>query len=383
MKKKHGAVIGAILMLTQLCSSALPTSAAISADASYAINESGEAVGAALSADTEVSSRFLELLFGKKKKSDGSGDINEEKKEENRLCLCPGGDAFGVKIVKSAVSVVNADEESALKCGDLILSIDGKRIRTLSDVKKILDDSDGRPLSIVAERGGEKFEAELIPKKTDGGYKLGAVLKDGVAGIGTVTYYDPTTGEFGGLGHAICESGRSEPVKMLRGSANGVILSGIERSETGKPGELTGLLTDEVIGEIYCNTGEGVFGKLNKIPDSERIAIPVGKSSDVHEGEATIYATVKNGKREEYKIEIFDIDHTSSGSKSFKIRVTDETLKALTGGIVRGMSGSPIIQDGKLIGAVTHVMVSEPTVGYGIFIENMLNAAKSPMPKAA
>lgn len=386
MRNRRGAAIGAILMLAQLCSCAIPTSAAVSQSggAPYETNETdGGSLHAALSAETEVSSRFWELLFGKKKKNVTAPDI-KEKEEEDRLCLCPGGDAFGVKIVKNAVSVVSADGESALMCGDLIVSIDGKRIRTLADVKKILAESDGTPMNIVVERGGEKFEAELIPKKSDGEYKLGAVLKDGVAGIGTVTYYDPNTGEFGGLGHAICESGRSEPVKMLRGSVNGVILTGVDKSEAGKPGELGGLLTDEVIGELYLNTGEGVFGKFDKIPDSARAALPVGKKNEVHEGEATIYSTVRNGKREEYKIEIFDIDYSSTGSKSFKVKVTDEALKAITGGIVRGMSGSPIIQDGKLVGAVTHVMVSEPTEGYGIFIENMLDSANGNVqPKAA
>ena len=159
---------------------------------------------------------------------------------------------------------------------------------------------------------------------------------------------------------------------MDRGDVCGVILGGIHKGESGKPGELCGVLTDKDLGDITVNCECGVFGIMTDIPASAQ-AISVGRRDQVTEGEATIISTLKNGKTAEYKIEIYDIDRDSEGSKSFRIRVTDETLKALTGGIVRGMSGSPIIQDGKLIGAVTHVLVADPTEGYGIFIENMLN----------
>jgi stage IV sporulation protein B len=154
----------------------------------------------------------------------------------------------------------------------------------------------------------------------------------------------------------------------------GVILGGIHKGESGKPGELCGVLTDKDLGDITVNCECGVFGVMTDLPTSASV-MTVGRRDEVCEGEATIISTLKNGKTAEYKIEIYDIDRTSDGSKSFRIRVTDETLKALTGGIVRGMSGSPIIQNGKLIGAVTHVLVADPTEGYGIFIENMLNYA--------
>ncbi len=337
MKKKYGTALSAFLLGATIFSAAIPIfaeSAPRDFNAADSYTEKSEASSAVLKSDTEVSSRFLELLLGKKKKNDRHIDSGDK---ESELLLCPGGDIFGIKITKETVSVIGTEEECILKCGDIIISIDGRAIHSLADVKKALEDSKGESVDIVIERGGEKFEAELTPKKKDGEYKLGAVLKDGVAGIGTVSYYDPKTGEFGGLGHAICDSGTTTPVKMKSGSVSGVILGGVDKSREGDPGELSGLLTEGKIGEIYKNTSEGVFGKFNTPPDISRKALPVGRKDDVREGEATIYSTVKNGHRDEYRVEIFDIDKSSDGSKSFKVRVTDDTLKAITGGIVRGM----------------------------------------------
>ena len=376
MKKKRYKVITALLLLVQLALTASPLSvAAASADTGL----DGEACVATSSTDgVKVSSRFFELLFGKRDEND-----KNVKNTSDDITLCPGGDVFGVKISRDSVSVMACEEECILHKGDLIISIDGERIRSLSDVKRIMQKSDGTPLNLVIERGGEQFEAEVIPKKVGDAYKLGAVLREGVAGIGTVTYYNPLTGEFGGLGHGICEEKTGEPVKMKSGTVTGVILGGVDKGASGDPGELTGILTDRTLGKLYSNTEEGVFGKLDTVPDSARSALPIAHKDEVKEGAATIISTLKNGNRAEYKIEIFDIDRTSAGTKSFKIRVTDEALKAITGGIVRGMSGSPIIQDGKLVGAVTHVLVANPTEGYGIFIENMLAAAQMPMAKAS
>ena len=148
---------------------------------------------------------------------------------------------------------------------------------------------------------------------------------------------------------------------------------------------MRGVLTDKIIGSVSKNTSCGVFGTLSgeALTDKSRQSVEIGSRNDIKEGAATIISTVKSGKKSEYGIEIYDINRSSCESKSFKIKVTDDTLLALTGGIVRGMSGSPIIQNGKLVGAVTHVMVADPTEGYGIFIENMLNSANIPMAKAS
>ena len=240
-------------------------------------------------------------------------------------------------------------------------------------------------VTLVCERDGKEISVKITPKEVDGEYRLGIVLKDGAAGIGTITYIDPETGAFGGLGHGICDTDTGEVINFTEGVVTGVILSGVKKGEEGKPGELSGLLTDKVKGELYANTECGVFGRLDTVPESlAASAVEVAHRDEVHAGEATILSTVKVGSVKEYKIEISDINKNSTGTKSFRIKVTDPALIAITGGVVRGMSGSPIIQDGKLVGAVTHVMVANPTEGYGIFIENMLSASSSQVqPKAA
>jgi stage IV sporulation protein B len=215
-------------------------------------------------------------------------------------------------------------------------------------------------------------------------YKLGVTLRDTASGIGTLTFIDPDSGAYGGLGHGVLSNdGSILPIRS--GEASGVILGGIKRGECGKPGELSGILNKTHLGSVKFNTASGIFGILDECELMNREAMPIGKRNEVIPGAAEIISTVKNGKRQSYKIEITEIlEHGDTGSKSFKIKVTDPTLITLTGGIVRGMSGSPIIQNGKLVGAVTHVLVANPTEGYGIFIENMLAAAQQGVqPKAA
>ena len=318
------------------------------------------------SEDIRISSRLLELLLGK------------GNKDNKKVLLIPGGGIFGAKIKQSYVSVQSPGESREVKVGDRIIEINGRRISSVKDVKEVISALGGEELNVKIERDGKDILVKLKPKITDGEYRLGIVLKDGAAGIGTITYIDPETGLFGGLGHGICDTDTGEVIDFTEGQVTGVILSGVKKGEEGKPGELSGLLTDKNSGTLYANTECGVFGKLNKIPDNlSASAIEIAHRDEVREGEATILSTVKVGAVKEYKIEISSINKSSTGTKSFKIKVTDPTLIAITGGVVRGMSGSPIIQNGKLVGAVTHVMVADPTEGYGIFIENMLSAAES------
>ena len=374
--KKTRALVGIVLSFYTLLSVSPTVARAAAADtpaSEFNINEEtftqeAECVEV-LSDDVKVASRIWELLFGKE--------------EENKSTISAGGGVFGVRLKQSHVSVVDAHGIPALSAGDIILSINGKEIKCTDDVKRAVASSGGESVTIRARHKGQDVGIEVRPTLEDGEYKLGLALRDGAAGIGTITFIDTETGFFGGLGHGICDGDTGEVVNMATGEVTGAILGGIHRGEVGKPGELTGILTDDKAGSLTTNSECGVFGYLDKIP-SGADTIELATRDEVHEGEATIVSTVKNGKSAEYKIEILDIDRSSTGSKSFKIRVTDETLKALTGGIVRGMSGSPIIQDGKLVGAVTHVMVANPTEGYGIFIENMLNAAHVEVqPKAA
>ena len=311
----------------------------------------------------QVGSRFWELFFG------------ESKQPEEQITLIPGGEIFGVKIKQKYVTVTESRGVPALKSGDVILSVNGESIKSAADVKRIVKNSDGNSLTIRAIHQGNEIALEIRPSFEDGEYRLGISLRDGAAGLGTLTFIDPKTGAFGGLGHGICDSDSGEIIPMDTGDVCGAILGGIHKGESGKPGELCGVLTESDLGDLTVNSECGVFGILTDLPEKSHSPMVVGRRDEVTEGEARIISTLKNGKSAEYKIEIYDIDRNSDGSKSFRIRVTDETLKALTGGIVRGMSGSPIIQNGKLIGAVTHVLVADPTEGYGIFIENMLNSS--------
>ena len=355
-----------------LCVLVLFLSFGIKVSATGTDTQSERTVAAAATRDGEVkvSSRLWELLFGN---------------EEEKVLLIPGGAVFGAKIKQSYVTVSEAGEAKGAKAGDVILSIDGIEIKSIKDVKAAVSASEGKTMTLECKRGDTRITATVTPKKVGNDYKLGMLLKDGAAGIGTITYIDPKTGEFGGLGHGICDTGSGEPIEIVGGEVTGVILGGVQKGEDGKPGELRGILTDKHLGEVYCNTSCGVFGRLDTIPsENEATCLAIAKKEEVHEGEATILSTIKNGKPSEFKIKITDIDCASDGSKSFKIKVTDPALITLTGGIVRGMSGSPIIQDGKLVGAVTHVMVANSTEGYGIFIENMLSAAnEGALPKVA
>ena len=324
----------------------------------------------ALSDDVEVGSRILELLFGKKK-------------EQSNGKLWVLGTVFGIRLKQNGVTIAAVDGIPALSAGDKLLSVNGQRVTTGEEVKALIAKSGGESVTLRVKHRGAEINIEIKPKLVDGEYKLGLTLRDGAMGIGTMTYYNPDDGSFGGLGHGICDPDSGEIVEMSSGEVTGALLGGINKGEAGKPGELYGIVTEDVNGTLCKNNGCGVFGKLTSAPEGARL-VEVGSKSEIHEGEATIITTLKNGKAGEYKIKIHDIDRSSTGSKSFRITVTDEVLLALTGGIVRGMSGSPIIQDGKLVGAVTHVMVADPTEGYGIFIENMLSAASAgALPKAA
>lgn len=317
-------------------------------------------------ANVKVSARLWELFFG-------------APQEQENLLLIPGGEVFGTKIKQSYVSVSDCANVGSLKNGDVIFLLNGKRINDLSDITDATAGYQEKSISAEIIREGKHLSIVLPYDHSTG---IGVTLRDSVAGIGTVTFIDPESGAFGGLGHGICDTETGIPIDIESGSVTGVILGGIKRGESGKPGELAGVLTDKCTGSIYANTNEGVFGTLNSF--KEKTPIPVANKSEVKNGAVTIICTVKNGKTAEYKAEIFDLNYTASGTKCFKVKVTDPALLAMTGGIVRGMSGSPIIQNGKLVGAVTHVMVADPTTGYGIFIENMLDAAQSQvMPKVA
>jgi len=223
-------------------------------------------------------------------------------------------------------------------------------------------------------RKGKEKELKLTPKVTADGPRLGVYLKQGVTGVGTVTWYDPETKRFGCLGHGVNDPAGSL-IPMHSGRAYAASVMSVKKGKVGDPGQLLGALNDAApIGELAKNTAQGIFGTVQTtIPGQP---LPVAHRDQIGTGAATIRSTVRGRTVQEYSVEILKIyPNAKSGGRNMLLRVTDPALLDATGGIVQGMSGSPIIQDGKLVGAVTHVLVNDPTTGYGIFIENMLDAA--------
>lgn len=303
--------------------------------------------------------------------------------------LVPVGRAAGIKIASDGVLVVGlvdvvSDGNSScpaktagLREGDLIVAVAGRKVSSASDLKAAITDS--REVKLTYERDGSRHTAAICPMKSDedGGYRLGAWVRDSMAGIGTLTYYDPASGTFGALGHGINDVSTSALMPVASGTLVRSTVASVRKGEAGNPGELSGSfdLSDE-FGELYSNTDCGVFGRASagELGIDMTAALPVAQPSEVHEGAATILSNVSGSEIGQYSIEIKKVSADgASAPRDMVIEITDERLIAATGGIVQGMSGSPIIQDGKFVGAVTHVLINSPTRGYGIFVTRMLD----------
>ena len=294
--------------------------------------------------------------------------------------LVPGGQVIGLELLNNTVTVAAFDDtlgQAARNCGlqvgDRITGINGAAVHTAEDVRQALLRTDGEA-EISVLRGGKAKKLSLKPEITGDGPKLGVYLKQGITGVGTVTWYDPADGSFGALGHGINEADGSLAV-MEAGKVYDAQVVTVKTGKIGAPGQLMSTVTGTgTIGSLSKNTVQGVFGKAELSNQEEML--PVGDKDQVSVGPAMIRSTVQGDTVQEYSVEILKVYPNSGASgRNMLLKVTDPALLAATGGIVQGMSGSPIIQDGKLIGAVTHVLVNDPTTGYGIFIENMLNAA--------
>ena len=289
--------------------------------------------------------------------------------------LIPGGSTVGIQMETRGISIVEltdaVPEAAGLEKGDLIIRVDGEPVETAEELKEKVQNSGGNPLKLCYLRGGEEKYCTIAPKNSPQGWQLGLLVKDSICGIGTVTYYNETDGSFGALGHGV---GNENSLLPLR---EGEILpSGVKEvtpGKEGKPGCLQGeLLGREPSGEILQNTSRGIFGKVTSVCGSP---LPVAQWEEIRKGEAVILSNVQGTEIEEFTVEIQEIRPKDEKDRNLVLKVTDPDLLKTTGGIVQGMSGSPIIQDGKLVGAVTHVLVNDPTTGYGIFIEKMLDAA--------
>ena len=294
--------------------------------------------------------------------------------------LIPAGQIVGLELGSNQVTVADFDKTlsenaraAGLKVGDQITHVDGKSVTTPEDVRNALMRSGGT-VTIRFLRGGQEQTVEIEPAITPEGPRLGIYLKDGVTGVGTVTYYDPANRTFGTLGHGV-SSASGSLVPIVSGTAYKATVISVKKGQSGAPGQLLGAIDRSApIGALTKNTQKGIFGKADQ-PFSGT-PVPLADPEAVHTGGATILSTVRGQEVREYSVEILKIyPKAKTSDRNMLIRVTDDALLQATGGIVQGMSGSPILQDGKLVGAVTHVLVNDPTTGYGIFIENMLNAA--------
>ena len=290
--------------------------------------------------------------------------------------LIPVGKVVGLSLAEGSVTVAAFDEAlgaparaAGLAVGDEILSLDGQTVDSAQDLQQALTRSGGT-IRLTVARDSRQLELTWNPVVTDQGPKLGVYVREGITGIGTVTYYDPDSGEFGALGHGVSSTG-GELAPMRSGSIYAATVTAVRQGKAGDPGQLKGAVEDlQPLGNLYRNCRFGIFGTCAPFRGE---VLPTGEAVL---GPARILSNVRGDSVEAFQVEILRLaDDGNESGRDMMLRVTDEKLLTTTGGIVAGMSGSPIIQDGKLVGAVTHVLVNDPQRGYGIFIENMLDAA--------
>ena len=315
--------------------------------------------------------------------------------EEQDVALC--GTPFGIKMFTNGVMIVGVAEIqgenetvnpgtiAGLQAGDIITSLNGHPVNRNEEIAQTIEKSAGQPVKIAFLREQESMETTLVPvrSKVDGTYKAGLWVRDSTAGIGTLTFYDPTTQEFAGLGHGICDTDTTELMPLRNGEIVPVTINGVVKGQKGAPGELRGYFnTDIPMGTLHANLDQGVYGQLkdNAVEEQKLTGeiVQVAMKQEVQTGPVQILTTVDGGEPQYYDAVIEKISyHDTESSKNMVLRITDSDLLNATGGIVQGMSGSPIVQDGKLVGAVTHVFVNDPTRGYGIFAETMLGTCQS------
>ena len=300
--------------------------------------------------------------------------------------LVPCGQPFGIKMLMDGVMIVKESgvqtetgvccpaADAGLQEGDILHSVNGTAISSNQALREQILQSNGQALTIAYTRNNTPYTTTLQPvaSAADGSYTAGIWVRDSTAGIGTLTFYNPETNAFGGLGHPICDSDTGELMPLSSGEASPVQIEHIIKGKEGTPGMLQGTFSNApALGTLLCNNSCGIFGTLSGDCPSQTEAVPMGFKQEIETGAAEILCTLSGTQPKRYSISIEEINLQDSGTQNMVIRVTDPELLRETGGIVQGMSGSPILQNGKLIGAVTHVFVDDPTCGYAIFCENM------------
>lgn len=307
-----------------------------------------------------------------------------------KTTVVPMGNAIGMKLYTAGVLVVGMSEiegkkpyeNSGIKEGDRIIQINQNQIDNTDDLMKAVNKSDGNNISIKYVRDEKTITTSIKPlKNSSNEYKIGLWVRDAAAGVGTLTFYEPSSGMFATLGHGIMDIDTAELIKIANGELVTTNILSINKGTKGNPGEIRGTIeAGHTIGSISKNTKFGVFGTINKTPylnTSNTNEVQVALREEIKTDKAQIICELENGKKEYYDIEIQRIFISNNkDNKSMLIKVTDKKLLEKTGGIIQGMSGAPIIQNGKFVGAVTHVLVNDPTIGYGVFADIMLKQMK-------
>ncbi len=287
-----------------------------------------------------------------------------------------GGDIVGIKLFSKGLMCIDFEEGSTgkaagLKKGDIILTVDGKEFKSAADFTKIIKNSDGE-IEITFDRDGKINNTTVKPEVDEAGNKkIGLWVRDSIAGVGTVTFYDKKEGKMVSLGHSVTDSDAERSFMVRKGYITDCEILSVTKGEPGAPGEICGSFpeNEKILGYIVDNTERGLVSNSSGIKKDDETEVKLGTKGEVKDGEALLYSAIVEGKVMPYAV---DIKKLYGARGDFLVEIKDQRLLSLTGGIVQGMSGSPIVQNGKLIGAVTHVFVNEPKKGYGIFIENML-----------
>lgn len=297
-----------------------------------------------------------------------------------------GGQPFGVKFYNDGVMVIELEEffngshyvcpakEGGLQVDDVIKKVNGIEIKTNEDLQETATGCGGKGMSFIIERDGKELCKTVKPQaNTVGTYLLGAWVRDSCAGIGTVTYYNPDDNYFAALGHGICDRDTGAMMPLGEAEIVGASISSVEKSSTGKAGSLNGYFTDKTLGTVTNNTINGIYGTIidNSYLSGDRFEI--AEFDEIQTGDAQIITTISGDRPESYDLKITSIRNDDPrNNENFVIKVTDKRLLDECGGIVQGMSGSPIVQNGKLIGAVTHVFLNNPEEGYGVAAQFMV-----------
>ena len=306
--------------------------------------------------------------------------------------VVPFGRSVGIKLFSDGVLVVGLSpvdteqgaqypgRDCGLKAGDIITHVDGDEVDTIEQIQDAVSEHGGSPLAIQAMRGQKQVQLTAAPVENNQGvFQLGVWLRDSMAGIGTMTFYDPASGVFAALGHGINDVDTAQLMPLESGSIMKATVSEVKKGVSGHPGELHGQFDlQQDLGALYANTERGIFGVLSDPAAAQGAeAVEIATREQIQVGDAVILSNIRGDEVEQFDIQITHVSSADNNGRSLMVQITDPELLEATGGIVQGMSGSPILQNGRLVGAVTHVLVNDPTRGYGILASDMLRQAVS------